>query len=313
MNLEITNDYFLIGDKLKININIDNREGKLEGGPISIYLYKKITLHPNKDDIIEIPKIIATDINENKIYANDEYSTLIEIENELIYPESNEILKNFKLYKLIKDINKIVNLSSSCLCKSFSCQYEFFVNVNFSGWISDEFGIFIPIILYPDENIFNYNYDNLIDEWEGKKMENINIKLKNSNENIIYTNKKLINNNVELNYSNNNDNSERELKHDIKIQEIELTDLNKYNYKDDEKENKKKNEEDIIKEEIKENINNIENEKKSENGMIKKEINNIEEQTIISEDSKNKNTGFKKEFNKDWIDDNIDDGDDEDN
>ena len=47
--------------------------------------------------------------------------------------------------------------------------------------------------------------------------------------------------------------------------------------------------------------------------MIKKEINNIEEQTIISEDSKNKNTGFKKEFNKDWIDDNIDDGDDEDN
>ena len=313
LNLEITNDYFLIGEKLKININVDNREGKLEGGPISIYLYKKITLHPNKDDIIEIPKIIATDIDENKINSNDEYSTLIEIENELIYPESNEILKNFKLYKLIKDINKIVNLSSSCLCKSFSCQYEFFVNVNFSGWISDEFGIFIPIILYPDENIFNYNYDNLIDEWEGKKMENINIKLKNSNENIIYTNKKLINNNVELNYSNNNDNSERELKHDIKIQEIELTDLNKYNYKDDEKENKKKNEEDIIKEEIKENINNIENEKKSENGMIKKEINNIEEQTIISEDSKNKNTGFKKEFNKDWIDDNIDDGDDEDN
>ena len=313
LNLEITNDYFLIGEKLKININVDNREGKLEGGPISIYLYKKITLHPNKDDIIEIPKIIATDIDENKINSNDEYSTLIEIENELIYPESNEILKNFKLYKLIKDINKIVNLSSSCLCKSFSCQYEFFVNVNFSGWISDEFGIFIPIILYPDENIFNYNYDNLIDEWEGKKMENINIKLKNSNENIIYTNKKLINNNVELNYSNNNDNSERELKHDIKIQEIELTDLNKYNYKDDEKENKKKNEEDIIKEEIKENINNIENEKKSENGMIKKEINSIEEQTIISEDSKNKNIGFKKEFNKDWIDDNIDDGDDEDN
>ena len=42
MNLEITNDYFLIGDKLKININIDNREGKLEGGPISIFYIKKL-------------------------------------------------------------------------------------------------------------------------------------------------------------------------------------------------------------------------------------------------------------------------------
>ena len=316
INLEITNDYFLIGDKLKININIDNREGKLEGGPISIYLYKKITLHPNRSDVIEIPKIVATEVDESKIYSNDEYSNFIEVESEITYPESNEILKSFKLYKLIKDINKVIHFSSSCLCNSFSCQYEFFVNAHFLGWISDDFGIFLPTILYPDENIFNYNYDNIINEWEGKKMENVNIKLSdkyknNSYEKVIYTNKKYLNNNDEINNSNNNDNSQRELKHDIQIQEIELTDLNKYNGNNEEKENEKKIEEDIIKEEIKENNNNIKIEKKSENGMIK-EINNIDEQTITSDDSKKKNIGFKKEFNKDWIDDDIDDGDDDD-
>ena len=320
LNLEITNDYFLIGEKIKVNINVDNREGKLEGNLISIYLYKKITLHPNKKDIIELPKIITTQVDENTIYSNDEYSNLIELENEIIYPESNEILKNCKSYKLINDINKIVNLSSSCLCNSFSCQYEIFVNVNFSGWVSDEFGIFISTILYPDENIFNYN-DNLINDWEGKKMENVNIKLsdnylvKNNEENIIYTNKKFLNNNDEFNYSDNIDNSKRELKNDIKIQEIELTDLNKYNNKDDEKENEKNIEEDIIKEniikeEIKENNNNkIDDDKNQENGMI---INNIDENNIISNESKKGNQGFKKEFNKDWIDDNIDDGDDDD-
>ena len=321
MNLEITNDYFLIGDKLKININIDNREGKLEGGPISIFLYKKITLHPNRSDVIEIPKIVATEVDESKIYSNDEYSNFIEVESEITYPESNEILKSFKLYKLIKDINKVIHFSSSCLCNSFSCQYEFFVNAHFLGWISDDFGIFLPTILYPDENIFNYNYDNIINEWEGKKMENVNIKLndnylvKNNEENIIYTNKKFLNNNDEFNYSDNIDNSKRELKNDIKIQEIELTDLNKYNNKDDEKENEKNIEEDIIKEniikeEIKENNNNkIDDDKNQENGMI---INNIDENNIISNESKKGNQDFKKEFNKDWIDDNIDDGDDDD-
>ena len=124
-------------------------------------------------------------------------------------------------------------------------------------------------------------------------MENVNIKLSdkyknNSYEKVIYTNKKYLNNNEEINNSNNYDNSQRELKHDIQIQEIELTDLNKYNGNNEEKENEKKIEEDIIKEEIKENNNNnIKIEKKSENGMIK-EINNIDEQTITSDDSKKK-------------------------
>ena len=128
-------------------------------------------------------------------------------------------------------------------------------------------------------------------------MENVNIKLSdkyknNSYEKVIYTNKKYLNNNEEINNSNNYDNSQRELKHDIQIQEIELTDLNKYNGNNEEKENEKKIEEDIIKEEIKENNNNnIKIEKKSENGMIK-EINNIDEQTITSDDSKKKKYRF---------------------
>lgn len=66
---------------------------------MSLFLYKKITLHPNQKDILEIPKIIGKEIDENKIDSNSEFSSSIEIENEIIYHESNNICQIVNLIK----------------------------------------------------------------------------------------------------------------------------------------------------------------------------------------------------------------------
>ena len=295
LNCEITNDYFFIGENIKVNINVDNKEGKLEGGPLTLFLYKKITLHPNQKDILEIPKIIGKETDENKIDSNSEFSSSIEIENEIIYPESNNIFQNCKSYKIINNVNKLMYLSSSCLGNSFSCEYEVFTNINFSGWVSDELGIFISAILYPNENLLdnenNQNQDFI--NWNGKKMENIHIQLNDKLNNIFNNNNKDIINDNSLNFI---DKSSRELNKKLKVEEIELTDLNK--------ENKKENE-NVIQKEKKNKIKKQKIEKK-----VKTEI-NIKEQSTITEEKNDNNLSFKKDFNKDWIDDDMNDEEEE--
>ena len=56
-------------------------------------------MHPNQKDILEIPKIIGKEIDENKIDSNSEFSSSIEIENEIIYHESNNICQIVNLIK----------------------------------------------------------------------------------------------------------------------------------------------------------------------------------------------------------------------
>ena len=148
-------------------------------------------------------------------------------------------------------------LSSSCLGNSFSCEYEVFTNINFSGWVSDELRIFISVILYPNENL----------------LDNEN----NQNQDFI-------------------DKSSRELNKKLKVEEIELTDLNK--------ENKKENE-NVIQKEKKNKIKIQKIEKK-----VKTEI-NIKEQSTITEEKNDNNLSFKKDFNKDWIDDDMNDEEEE--
>ena len=170
INCKLSKKYFSFGDQVNLNFFLDNKKGKMEGGPTIAILYKKIILHPNKNDMLEIPIEIEKIENHDRIKIKGEYSNtfIFNYQGNLI--QSDEVLEMSKNYKLINNINLLKYLCCSCLNNSFSCEYEFFVNTNFISWTLDDIGIFISTIFYPPENISDFLKEKILFNFKGKTM-----------------------------------------------------------------------------------------------------------------------------------------------
>ena len=65
------------------------------------------------------------------------------------------------MFKLFTEKNKLLNLYSTVKSEIIQCEYEFSITVTYTSWNVDEINLIIPVILYPNDNIFK-NIDSSI-------------------------------------------------------------------------------------------------------------------------------------------------------
>ena len=150
-----------IGKTFQIKVNIDNKKCDVDGSNILINVYQKIILHPNKKDKKEIYNEISYYETENKIKANEEFNDLITFNNNCKFNSIKNLDIKSYMFKLFPEKNKLLNLYSTVKSEIIQCEYEFSITVTYTSWNVDEINLIIPVILYPNDNIFK-NIDSSI-------------------------------------------------------------------------------------------------------------------------------------------------------
>ncbi len=265
VNCKLPKKYFLFGETIELNYNLNNKKGNKEGESTIIILYKKIILHPKQKDMIEIPIQVLKKENYSKIKSKENFSINfnLDYQGKTI---NKEVLNMSKNYKMIKNINLVKYLCCSCINNFFSVEYEFYVKTNLVSWTLDEIGVFISTIFYPPHNISDYLKEKILINFNGKNMDIIKINF-NDLENFTQDDEISFGNN--LNENNNSsylNNSSRKFNEELTKKEIQ----NSFNYSKSEQ----------SKNESKYNTNNIK--KDFNQDWIDKEI-----EKTIENDSKN--------------------------
>ena len=150
-----------IGKSFQIKVNVDNTKCDVDANNFFISVFQKIILHPNKKDQKEIYNEISFYENENKIKANEQFNDFITFNNDSKFNSIKNLDNKSYMFKLFPEKNKLLNLYSSVKSEIIQCEYEFSITAVFTSWNVDEINITIPVILYPNDNIFK-NIDSSI-------------------------------------------------------------------------------------------------------------------------------------------------------
>ena len=275
--------YNLIGNKIKLNILINNEQSGMKGTPVNIEIYQKLVFFPkDKAKKIRKTKLVGkakgiSAINPRKNF-NEDVSIKLKENKYLSFDKEKT-----KAYKYFKNRNMIELLMQSIKSDLLICEYDLYVESQFVGWFKEELGVFNKVIIYPPEKGI------LIPDIENISKEFLNA---------LVIKKLLLNNEIKedeiilgKNKKNKDDNKKTKEKKNKKEKMIKNKKYkNKEEYDDYDKENI--NIDNINNEDINENFNI--NEFNKINFKEKKKYNYYEENYDIDK--------YKKKLGKDYFD-----------
>ena len=167
IKMDIKKEYILNENEISININLNNSKCKLRGSPILVEIYQDLVLTPFVfDNKISMNKIVGKFIDKNPIEPKKDYDLNITIPLET----SNYKLENLsktKSNKYYKDKKVLSLLEQSINSVNLSCRYEIFAESKYEKVSFDILGVFLPVLIYPPENgIFQKLEENIIQSFE---------------------------------------------------------------------------------------------------------------------------------------------------
>jgi hypothetical protein len=149
IQLKTIDKYYLHGDEIKINLNIDNTKSGSTGSPPNIEIYQKLVLKHKKKKI-KITKIVGNYKGKKIIDGRENYKKNIPIPLE-ISNYASENLSKTKSIKYFKHKNIIPLLNQSIKSNLINNEYEIYAESQFSNLTGDELGVFINVLIYPPE------------------------------------------------------------------------------------------------------------------------------------------------------------------
>ena len=151
IKLSTLNKYMINTNEIKLNVLIDNTNSNLQGSPMLVELYQKVTIFPkNLNKQIKITKSVGKYKGKRYLPArnvlNRDVSFLM---NKSEYTSKN--IQYTKSAKYFKHKDVIPFLNQSIISDFVNCEYEAYAEVQFTNWIVEELGVFLPILIYPPE------------------------------------------------------------------------------------------------------------------------------------------------------------------
>ena len=308
IKINASDKYYIRGNNIKLNILINNEKCNIQGSPLSIEMYQKFVLFPHvKSKKIKITRLVGQykgakeKLVNPKENFNEDISFLMQ-ENKYI---SDNISKT-KAVKYFKNKSVIPLLTPSIKTDFLHCEYEIYVESQFTRWSIEEFelGVFMKVIMYPPEKgILPKNIENLSKEFSNGL---VNKKIFLNSESTTTDDVGDIQTEVAKVESKNRKKNEiikKMIKKD-KISAKKNKKVKRNKSKDDDKENKSinsNNYSNINNDDINENfnINAYKNAYYNNNDSDEEE----EDDNISIKQSKN---NIKKKFNQDFLDDELD-------
>ena len=300
IQLKTIDKYYINGDDIKINLNIDNTKSGSTGSPTNIEIYQKLVLKHKKKKI-KITKIVGNYKGKKIIDGRENYKKNIPIPLEISNYVSENLSKT-KSIKYFKHKNIIPLLNQSIKSNLINNEYEIYAESQFSNLTGDELGVFINVLIYPPEKgILSKTISKISKDFSdsivNKKIFLNNMDNDEDNEFGNNKNKKKYKNN-KLEYSQDSMSEQESIKHKINKSNLKVKMIeNKEKEYKDERENT---------DEDNNNINNINNIKKIENNYEneneinnkEKNSNNINENLNIYESQKQNNNINDKSIKK---------------
>ena len=274
-NIKVTsvNKYSIAGDKIKLNILINNENSGMQGTPLNIEMYRKIIIFPkSKIKRMKLTTLVGKSKGSDSINPRKNFNEDIsfKMNHNKIIALNKEKTKAFKYFKN-REIIEL--LTPSMKTDLIICEYDIYIESQFVGWFKEELGVFNKILVYPPEK-------GILEP----DIENISKEFLNS----------LVNKKIFLNGENNND---------------EVVIGKNKNIKNDN--NKEKKEHKKNKKEVKDKIKNHKNKNKENYYGINDE--NIDPNIINNIDDINKNFNindyqkYEKNFRKKEIENDFED------
>ena len=307
IKINSTEKYFLGGNKLKLNIIINNENSGMQGSPINIEFYQKIVLFPKqKTKKIKITKIVGKYKGNKKVKQRENFNEDISF----LIDENKNIANHFsktKAVKYFKNNNILPFLTQSIKSEFVICQYEIYAESQFIGLSIDDLGVFLKVILYPPEKgILMKNFDEINKEFSNSLVnKKVFLNSDTINEISLGNDEKTKNKlDKKSNIHKSGKKSEKSKKHKVGFK------LNKSEINEDDKENQNINElNNINNDDINQNFNinyfknSLKNQNKNEDNFLnEEEIFNITTNNKVSNNSKI----IKKNFSQNFLNDELD-------
>ena len=178
IKLNTIDKFYINGNEIKLNVNINNKKSRSSGSPINVEVYQKLTLkHKNKK--IKITKIVGKYKDKKIINPRENYKKNISIPLD-VNNYVSEHLSETKSIKYFRHKNIIPLLNQSIKSNSIINEYEIYVESQFSNLSGDELGAFINLLIYPPEKgILSKTISKISQEFSNSIVNNRKIFLNN--------------------------------------------------------------------------------------------------------------------------------------
>jgi hypothetical protein len=167
IKMNVNEECILNENEIKININLNNSKCKLKGSPLLIEIYQDLVLTPFIfDNKISTNKIVGKYIDKNPIEPKKDYDLNITIPLETSYYKLENLSKT-KSVKYYKDKKILSLLEQSIYSEHLSCRYEIFAESKYENVSFDVLGAFLPVLIYPPEKgVFPKLDENIIQSFD---------------------------------------------------------------------------------------------------------------------------------------------------
>ena len=143
--------YMININDIKLNIVLDNSKCDIQGSPVTVDLYQKITLFPKKKDKkLKITKLVGNYQGKKPFKIRRDYNNDVNFLMEKADYAANH-LKKTKSIKYFRHKDVIPFLNQSVISDFITCEYEAYAEVQFPNWSVEELGVFLQILIYPPE------------------------------------------------------------------------------------------------------------------------------------------------------------------
>ena len=143
------NKYYLSNEEVELNIIIDNIKNEIFGSPIHVELYQRIILFPkDKYKKIKITNLVGEYIGKKIVRPKKSYHKDISFHINKLNCTYEELTKT-KAMKHYKHRDVITFLNSSVNNDFLICEYEAYSAVQYPNWNDEELGVFISVLVYP--------------------------------------------------------------------------------------------------------------------------------------------------------------------
>lgn len=148
----MTKEKYMINiDDINLNIVLDNSRCDIQGSPLTVDLYQKITLFPKKKDKkMKITKLVGNYKGKKPFKIRRDYNNDIHFLMDKANYAANH-LKKTKSIKYFRHKDVIPFLNQSVISDFVNCEYEAYAEVQFPNWSIEELGVFLQILIYPPE------------------------------------------------------------------------------------------------------------------------------------------------------------------
>ena len=148
----ITKEKYMINiNDINLNIVLDNSRCDIQGSPLTVDLYQKITIFPKKKDKkLKITKLVGNYKGKKPFKIRRDYNSDIHF----LMDKANYVVNHLKKTKSIKYFRHkdvIPFLNQSVISDFVTCEYEAYAEVQFPNWTIEELGVFLQILIYPPE------------------------------------------------------------------------------------------------------------------------------------------------------------------